>query len=150
MNGQVRVPREEMAMLYGIKASQQRQCDALGTVLLGSLASWHSSECYSFSRVMRAATLKIMCEEFKVLIWPPNSPELNLVLDKQIGSIKEPSHNFITAAEVFVHTVQHTLLYYKVLQSPCLNYICRVVLIVQLIDACLYTLESKEAFEDPV
>ncbi|MCI4382560.1 hypothetical protein PGIGA_G00016250 [Pangasianodon gigas] len=38
-------------------------------------------------------------KEFKVLIWPPNSPDLNLikhlwdVLDKQVRSMKAPPHN---------------------------------------------------------
>uniref|UniRef100_A0A0E9WSK0 Tc1-like transposase DDE domain-containing protein n=1 Tax=Anguilla anguilla TaxID=7936 RepID=A0A0E9WSK0_ANGAN len=61
----------------------------------------------SFSRVMRPATpAKIVQEwfeehdrEFKVLPWPPNSPDLNPiehlwdVLEKQVRSMEAPPHN---------------------------------------------------------
>ncbi|XP_053084513.1 endoplasmic reticulum protein SC65 isoform X3 [Pangasianodon hypophthalmus] len=99
---------------YGKKTSWQRQCDALGNVLLGNLESWHSCGCYfdtdhlpkhcldqvhSFMATVfpngnclfqqdnvPSHTAKIVQEwfeehdkEFKVLTWPPNSPDLNLI-----------------------------------------------------------------------
>ncbi|MCI4387329.1 hypothetical protein PGIGA_G00072870 [Pangasianodon gigas] len=94
-------------MHYGKKASQRRQCDALGNVLLGNLVSWPSYGCY-FDRyhlpkhIMvtvlpngsglfqqdnapchTAKIVQVWFEhhdrEFKVLTWSPNSPDLNLI-----------------------------------------------------------------------
>ncbi len=38
--------RDGTRMHYGKKVSWQRHCDALGSVLLGNLGSWHSCEYY--------------------------------------------------------------------------------------------------------
>ncbi|KAK3518097.1 hypothetical protein QTP70_033324, partial [Hemibagrus guttatus] len=94
-------------MHYGKKASRQRQCHALGNVLLGNLGSCHPCGCYFDTRIMPLCHKAEMVQEwfdehnkeFEVLTWPPNSPDLNPiehlwdVLDKQVRSMKAPPHN---------------------------------------------------------
>ncbi|KAK3544928.1 hypothetical protein QTP86_029224 [Hemibagrus guttatus] len=82
-------------MHYGKKASRQKQCHTLSNVLLGNLGSCHSCGCYlrTTYRVTRTTYLSIVADhvhpfmemewfdehnnEFEVLTWPPNSPDLN-------------------------------------------------------------------------
>ncbi|KAK3570976.1 hypothetical protein QTP86_031838, partial [Hemibagrus guttatus] len=87
-------------MHYGKKASWQRQCHALGNVLLGNLGSCHPCACYfdtyHLSNVADHEWFDEHNNEFEVLAWPPNSPDLNPiehlwdVLDKQVRSMEAP------------------------------------------------------------
>ncbi|KAK3564521.1 hypothetical protein QTP86_022875, partial [Hemibagrus guttatus] len=91
----------------------RRQSHALGNVLLGILGSCHPCGCYDDTYHLpkhccrpctpfhgNAKTVQEWFDEhnneFEVLTWPPNSPDLNPVeylwdvLDKQIRSMEAP------------------------------------------------------------
>lgn len=100
--------RDDTNRHYGKTQSWQKQFNSLGNVLV--FVTWWNKPLQGngipqsqglFIRVMFSATLQNCSEmvwEFKVLIWPPNSPEVNEfedlwnVLDKLLWSMEAPPH----------------------------------------------------------
>lgn len=109
------------------KASQRRQCDALDNVMLGNFGCCHPCECSikkGCQALLHPFIKKVLLDccgifqqdnspcdkaklvqkwhndKFKVLIWPPDSPDiipieyLCNVLDKEIGSQEAQTCNF--------------------------------------------------------
>lgn len=71
-------------MNYGKKASRQRQCDALGNVLLRKFGSCihvdvTSTPTLTVLQILFRNVWRNTTKSFKVLTWPLNSPDLNLM-----------------------------------------------------------------------